>query len=79
MSTEFTFKDAMALRGNPAKPKVQLSGQDGNIFNLLGLSARALRRAGQDDQAKAMYNDVQTNAKDYYEALAIIQKYVDAS
>lgn len=63
----------------PPRVKVRLTGQDGNIFNLLGIAATALRRAGFPDQAKAMYEDVQTNAHDYDQALGIIQKYVDAS
>ena len=36
------------------KPEVQLIGQDGNVFNLLGICTKALKRAGQADKAKDM-------------------------
>ena len=59
------------------KPVVKLVGQDGNIFNLLGLSSRALKQAGQPEQAKEMLGKV-AQAKSYDEALQIICRYVDA-
>ena len=34
------------------KPKVQLIGQNGNVFNLIALCSRALKEAGQVDNAK---------------------------
>ena len=34
------------------KPPCPLIGQDGNIFNLVGIAARTLREAGLRDQAK---------------------------
>lgn len=57
------------------KPTVQLSGQDGNAFNVMGLVARALRKAGQGDKvegfmAKAMsgdYDNVLRTAMEYCE------------
>lgn len=36
------------------KPKVKLVGQDGNIFNILGIASRALKKAGYTDEAKEM-------------------------
>jgi len=30
------------------KPKVTLTGADGNVFNLLGICTTALRQAGQE-------------------------------
>lgn len=61
------------------RPKVKLTGLDGNIFILLGAAAKALERAGLREQAKALYRDVEANAHSYDEALAIIIRYVDAS
>ena len=29
------------------KPKVKLIGEDGNVFNLMGLCVKALRKAGK--------------------------------
>ena len=37
---------------NVEKPSCPLIGQDGNIFNLVGIAARTLREAGLRDQAK---------------------------
>lgn len=58
------------------KPVCKLVGSDGNIFNLLGIASRALKRAGQYDNAKEMSNRV-FNSGSYYEALGIILEYVD--
>jgi hypothetical protein len=58
------------------KPKCRLTGEDGNIFNLVGKASRTLKRAGQPDQAKAMTKKV-FQAGNYTEALAIIAEYVE--
>lgn len=60
-----------------SKPQVQLTGQDGNVFNLVGIASKALRKAGQADQAKEMTDKV-FKASSYDEALRIICEYVDA-
>ena len=39
---------------NVEKPPCPLIGQDGNIFNLVGIAARTLREAGLRDQAKEL-------------------------
>ena len=39
---------------NVEKPSCPLIGQDGNIFNLVGIAARTLREAGLRDQAKEL-------------------------
>jgi hypothetical protein len=59
-----------------SKPQVKLIGQDGNIFNLIGIAADALRRANQSEQAKEMTNKVFKSGS-YDEALQIICEYVD--
>ena len=59
------------------KPKVQLVGQDGNVFNLLGICTKALKRADQYDEAKELQNRV-TSCGSYAEALSIMLDYVDA-
>jgi hypothetical protein len=58
------------------KPVVQLIGQDGNIFNLLGVCSRALKKAGQIEAAKTMQQRV-FQAGSYEEALAILGEYVE--
>ena len=40
---------------NVEKPLCPLIGQDGNIFNLVGIAARTLREAGLRDQAKGTH------------------------
>lgn len=59
------------------KPRCKLIGEDGNIFNLMGLASRALKRAGQDKEAKHMTNLIMQTAHSYEEALGIIMEYVE--
>ena len=55
---------------------MELLGQDGNIFSILGRASRLLKRAGQGEQADEMYSRV-TSCGDYYKALNIISEYVE--
>ena len=60
------------------KVKVRLMGQDGNVFNLLGICVRALKKAGQDAAAKELAEKVM--ASDSYDsALQLMMTYVDVS
>ena len=59
------------------KPDCELIGQDGNIFNLMGIASRTLRDNDMNDQATEMIKRIQTGAKDYYDALNIIGEYVN--
>ncbi len=58
------------------KPDCPLIGQDGNIFNLMGIAAQTLRRAGLDDRAKEMLDRVRESGS-YYQALGVIGEYVN--
>lgn len=58
------------------KPKVKLVGQNGNIFNILRITSRALKEAGYADEAKEMQTKV-FDSDSYEEALAIVLQYVD--
>ena len=58
------------------KPRMELSGQDGNIFGILGQASRLLKRAGMKEQAAEMFSRV-TACGNYYEALNIISEYVE--
>jgi len=58
------------------KPKIELVGQDGNVFAVMGRASRALKQAGMADEAKEMFDRV-TSCGSYYEALNIISEYVD--
>ena len=61
---------------NSLRPKMQLIGQDGNIFAIMGRASRLLKNAGQSDKAKEMCDRV-TASKSYAEALGIISEYVE--
>lgn len=58
------------------KIEVKLIGEDGNIFNLLGIASRALKRNGQRDEAEEMSERV-FKSNSYDEALIIISDYVE--
>ncbi len=60
----------------PEKPDCALIGQDGNIFNLVGIASRTLRKHGLKDQAKEMSDRVFSSGS-YHEALNIIGEYVN--
>lgn len=61
------------------KPKCKLIGQNGNIFNLMGIASRDLRKAGLHEEAKEMSHKIITSASSYSEALSIILEYLDVS
>ena len=58
------------------KPKCALIGEDGNIFNLMGIASRTLKNNGQRAEAKEMCDRI-TSSGSYHEALGIIGEYVD--
>lgn len=59
------------------KPDCELIGQDGNIFNLMGIASRTLRKNGMADEAKQMIDRVNGESENYYHALSIIGEYVN--
>ncbi|MCB5954397.1 hypothetical protein [Enterococcus sp. CWB-B31] len=56
--------------------EVKLIGENGNIFNLLGIVSKKLKRNSFLNEADQLWKEVQENTKSYEEALAIIQEYV---
>ena len=64
------------LLNRPKKPKMQLIGQDGNIFAIMGRASRLLKNAGQSDKVKEMCDRV-TASQSYSEALNIVSEYVE--
>ena len=60
----------------PQRPKMELLGQDGNIFAILGRASALLKRAGMKDQADEMFQRV-TASGSYEQALNIISEYVE--
>jgi hypothetical protein len=59
-----------------SKPTARLIGEDGNVFNLIGIAARALKEARQRAEAKEMTARCFA-AHSYDEALSIITEYVE--
>jgi hypothetical protein len=59
------------------KPKCRLIGEDGNIFNLMGIVSRTLKEAGEPEKADEMIKRITSDAKSYDEALAMLMEYVD--
>lgn len=59
------------------KPDCPLIGQDGNIFNLMGIASRTLRENGMAEQTKEMTKRITEGAQSYNEALCIIGEYVN--
>jgi hypothetical protein len=57
------------------KPVCKLIGQDGNVFNLIGIASKTLERAGLREEAKEMREKCFASSS-YSEALNIIGKYV---
>lgn len=59
------------------KPDCPLIGQDGNIFNLMGIASRCLKQNGMSSEAKEMVERITGGAASYHEALNIIGEYVN--
>jgi len=58
------------------KPKAKLIGQDGNVFNLIGICSQTLKKAGQKDKVKEMQERIFKSGS-YDEALSIMSDYCE--
>ena len=65
-----------AQKQAPQKPKMQLLGEDGNIFAILGEASRLLKGTGMAEQSDEMFRRVK-GCGDYYKALHIVSEYVE--
>ena len=59
------------------KPKAKLTGENGNVFNLMAICSRALKNAKMPDKASEMCDKITKTAKSYEEALTIMSEYCD--
>ena len=59
------------------KPDCPLIGEDGNIFNLIGIARKTLKKNGMIKEAEEMTSRITTEAESYDEALVIIGEYVN--
>lgn len=58
------------------KPDCKLIGEDGNIFNLMGIASKILRQNGMAEEAVEMRDHIRASGS-YDEALCIIGEYVN--
>lgn len=58
------------------RPKMNLLGEDGNIYSIMGRASGLLKENGQDAEATEMIERV-TSSGSYEEALGIISEYVE--
>lgn len=60
------------------RPDCPLIGEDGNIFNLIGIASRTLRENGLHEQAEEMQERIMSGkCGSYYAALNVIGEYVN--
>jgi len=62
--------------GESSKPVVKLLGADGNAFNVIGLTSRALRRAGLQLEA-IDFTARAFSAHSYDEVLRLVMEYCE--
>lgn len=58
------------------KPVVSMIGKDGNVFNLIAITKRALEHADMKAEAKEMQERV-FSSRSYSDALSIMMEYVE--
>ena len=73
MGNEITLKSSKSK----SKPKVKLSGTDGNAFAIMGKVSNTLRKAGLGDQVEAFQKEATSG--DYDNVLRTASKYCDVS
>ena len=66
----------MSNENKHAKPDCPLIGENGNIYNLVGIAAKTLKRNGMSTEATEMTEKV-FGSGSYEEALSIIGEYVN--
>lgn len=76
--------ELLALSRKTVEPRfpnvhVRLTGEDGNVFAIIGRVRRALKEAGVSEEDLQAFMDEVTNSHSYDEALATVMRWVDAS
>lgn len=64
------------MRKPDEKPEVQLVGNDGNAFAIMGAVKKALKRAGADQEYIDKYRE-ESMAGDYDNLLVVAMKYAN--
>ena len=60
----------------PIKPKCPIIGENGNIFNIMGIASKTLKSNDMAKEAKEMCERI-TSSGSYEEALEVIMEYVE--
>lgn len=60
------------------KPECQITGEDGNVFFIIGRVSKALKRDGQPERAKEFVQKA-TAATSYDEVLRMLFDYVEVN
>ena len=60
----------------PVKPKCPIIGTDSNVFNIMGIASKTLKRNDMAEESKEMCSRV-TSSGSYDEALGVIMEYVE--
>lgn len=72
---EVNPESVLPVSENPIiRPRLKLTGQDGNAFSILGLASQALQKAGASQQTTEAYKREATSG-DYNHLLATTMKY----
>jgi hypothetical protein len=58
------------------KPVAKLEGEDGNVFNIIGIVCKALKKAGQADKAKE-FSEKAFTCDSYDAVLRLLHNYVE--
>ena len=62
------------------KPAAKIIGEDGNIFNIIGIVKKTLRREGTPENLESFNSDIEdlmSKGGSYDDVLVLIQEYVD--
>lgn len=76
MTTGREEREMRAAGKGAWKPECALVGEDGNVFNVIGRVRRALRDAGQDDDAREFVERA-FRCGSYDEVLQLVLTYVE--
>ncbi|HEY6193430.1 MAG TPA: hypothetical protein VI504_00160 [Candidatus Eisenbacteria bacterium] len=66
----------MKAQGTTSRPRLQLVGQDGNAFMILGLAIRAAKKAGWSQEQIDEYKQKATRG-DYDNLLSVTMEFFD--
>ena len=78
MSTTPSIEDMKTSITGLARPPVTLTGQNGNAFALIGVTSRALRKAGWTPAQVDTFCKI-AKSGDYENLLAVCMTYADVS